>query len=194
LKQHNYKTLCVDKLDKLLNMGEKYSVVYADPPWLYSNQGTRSSTKNHYVGMSIEELCELPIRELSNDDSFLHLWTTNAFLFESKRVMDAWGYNYKSACVWVKPQMGIGNYWRVSHEFLLLGKRGSPKWANKGLMSWYSFRRTKHSAKPEQFRKMIEATCIGPYLELFGRRPANNWVVWGDEIERNMFEGSIACL
>lgn len=185
------ETATAADLSSLVNKGLRFATIYADPPWLYSNQGTRAATSNHYDGLSVEELCALPVRDLAADNAFLHLWTTNAFLFTCPQIMEAWGFEYRSVFVWAKPQMGIGNYWRVSHEFLVLGRRGDAKWANPGLMSWGQFDRTKHSAKPEQVRQMIESAHHGPYLELFGRRPAPGWVVWGDQIERNMFEQAI---
>lgn len=174
----------------LESLETKFGCIYADPPWRYGNQGTRAATGNHYNGMSIAEICALPIERIAADKSHLHLWTTNGFLKDSFEVMQSWGFEYKSCFVWVKPQMGIGNYWRVSHEFMLLGTRGSCTFANKSLMSWASFNRTKHSAKPDQIRRMIETASPGPYLELFARRLAPGWVSWGNEIERAVFEES----
>jgi N6-adenosine-specific RNA methylase IME4 len=176
-------------LNLLVKGGFKYSTIYVDPPWKYGNQSTRSATDRHYNTMTLEEISELPVEELSNKDSFLHLWTTNAFLFSAERLIKAWGYEYKSVFVWVKTQMGIGNYWRVSHEFLLTAKRGNPKWKNKSLMSWGEFPRTKHSRKPMEVRRYIESACSGPRLELFGRELHKNWDVWGDEIDVGLFDG-----
>lgn len=105
----------------------RFGIIYADPPWQYGNQSTRASTDNHYDTMSVDDICEMPVADHVADNAHLHLWTTNAFLFDAKRVMDAWGFEYRSVFVWVKPQMGIGNYWRVSHEFLLLGIRGNAR-------------------------------------------------------------------
>ena len=76
----------------LASTGRKFGAIYADPPWLYDNQGTRAATKNHYDGLTVKELCELPVRELAADDAHLHLWTTNAFLFECPRLFEAWGF------------------------------------------------------------------------------------------------------
>jgi len=169
--------------------GREFGTIYADPPWLYGNQGTRASTGNHYGGMTVDEICALPVEATASANAHLHLWTTNAFLFDAKRVMEAWGFEYRSCFVWVKPQMGIGNYWRVSHEFMLLGVRGSAlSFNNHSLMSWGQFDRTKHSAKPEAIRAQIESASPGPYLELFGRRPATGWTVWGNEIKLSMFD------
>lgn len=166
--------------------GEKFGTVYADPPWSYANQGTRAATGNHYGTMTVEEIAALPVQELAADAAHLWLWTTNAFLFECPRLFRAWGFEFKSSYVWVKPQMGIGNYLRNSHELLLLGTRGGLTGAARDVRSWGEFSRTEHSAKPEWIRaNVVERVSPGPRLELFGRRPAAGWTVWGDQIARS---------
>lgn len=165
--------------------GQEFGTIYADPPWDYGNQSTRGANNDHYVGMTVDEICALPIRPLAAKAAHLHLWTTNGFLFEAQRVLEAWGFTYKSCYVWVKPQIGMGNYWRVSHEFLLLGVRGSLTFPDKRLKSWGQFRRGKHSAKPEQIRDLIHKASPGPRLELFARRPVEGWTCWGNEIKRD---------
>lgn len=182
----------VSNLEALVSSSQKFGTIYADPPWLYDNQGTRASTGNHYGGMTVEELCALPIKDIAADDAHLHLWTTNGFLFECPRIFEAWGFEFRSSFVWVKPQIGIGNYWRNSHEFLLTAIRGDAKRFNdKSLRSWMECDRGRHSAKPEQVRRFIERASTGPYLELFGRQSSDNWVVWGDQIERNIFNAAL---
>lgn len=185
----NENTCAVDDLAKLV--GRKFSTIYADPPWLYGNQGTRAATSKHYKGMTVDEICVLPISTLAADNAHLHLWTTNAFLFDAKRVMEAWGFEYKSVYVWVKPSIGIGNYWRVSHEFLLLGVRGSAPFLDRGQKSWGEFDRGEHSQKPERVRQIIERVSLAPRLELFGRRNVDGWTVWGNQIERAIFDRAL---
>ncbi len=181
-----HATESVGTVDSLA--GKKFGTIYADPPWKYGNQATRASTDNHYPTMTVDDLCNMQIGELVAGDAHLHLWTTNAFLFEAKRLIDAWGFEYKSCFVWVKPQMGIGNYWRVSHEFLLLGVKGAARsFAERDHLSWMSIPRTKHSAKPDEVRKVIEKVSPGPFLELFGRKPIDGWTVLGDQIESRLF-------
>lgn len=174
----------IEDLDALCASGQRFATVYADPPWQYGNQGTRGSSNDHYVGMTVEEICALPVARLAAQDAHLHLWTTNAFLFEAKRVMEAWGFEYKSCYVWVKPQMGMGNYWRVSHEFMLFGVRGSAPFSDRSLMSWGQFPRGRHSAKPEEVRALIERASPGPRIELFARQVAPGWAAWGNEVPR----------
>lgn len=187
----NFDTCTIKDLYSLIEAGKAFSTIYADPPWQYSNQATRASTDKHYETMTPEQIAELPISQLTNDKAHLHLWTTNAFLFECPAIMEAWGFEYKGVFVWVKSQMGIGNYWRVSHEFLLLGVKGSLTFQNREQMSWLELPRGKHSVKPEEVVDKIEKVSPGPYLELFGRRQRKGWTIWGDEIERRLFDEGI---
>lgn len=180
-------TCGVVDLFKLAERGVKFGTIYADPPWRYDNQGTRAATGNHYGGLTVDELCALPIRELAADDAHLHLWTTNAFLFDCAKIFDAWGFEFRSSFVWVKPQMGIGNYWRNSHEILLTAIRGDAKRFNDhGIMSWLECDRSRHSEKPFVVRDFIRRASPGPYLEMFTRTPADGWTSWGNEIERGL--------
>ena len=166
---------------------QRFACIYADPPWRYGNQGTRAATDDHYGTMSVDEICALPIADIAAEDAHLHLWTTNAFLFDAKRVMEAWGFEYKSCFVWVKPQMGIGNYWRVSHEFLLFGMRGDCPFGRRDQMSWAELPRGRHSAKPDAIRQRIEKVSPGPRIELFARDVTDGWSAWGNQLRRNLF-------
>lgn len=191
--QPSSETCTIEDLSTLAASGSKFGCIYADPPWLYDNQGTRAATGNHYLGLTVDELCALPIKQMAADDAHLHLWTTNAFIFDAPRIFTAWGFEFRSSLVWVKPQLGIGNYWRNSHEFLLTAIRGNAKRFNdRSLKSWLSCDRGAHSAKPEQVRGMIERASPGPYLELFGRLPASGWTVFGNQIEKNLFYAGVA--
>lgn len=182
----------VKDLQEAIYSGKKFGTIYADPPWRYQNQGTRASTDNHYQTMTVDEIAALPIKELAADSSHLHLWTTNAFLRESFSIIEAWGFEYKGVYLWCKPQMGIGNYWRVSHELLLLGVRGNLGFLSHDEKSWGEFDRGRHSAKPEQVRHIIERVSPGPRLELFARMQAEGWAVWGNEIERDLWHQQTA--
>lgn len=169
----------VDSFEAL--QGETFSCIYADPPWSYQNQGTRASTDNHYETLTVGELCEIDVGSLAAPQAHLHLWTTNAFLFECPRIFEAWGFEFKSGFIWVKSTMGLGNYWRNSHEYLLLAVRGGMVAQSRDLMSWMESPRARHSEKPERVREFVERLSPGPYLELFGRRKARGWTVFGNE-------------
>lgn len=179
----------VENLSTLLALGAKYGTVLADPPWQYDNVASRAAAENHYSTMSVEEICSEPVRQLIGEHAHLHLWTTNAFLESAFTVMRAWGFEFKSCLVWIKPTIGMGNYWRVSHEFLLFGTRGRLPFGCNDIPSWVLAPRTSHSRKPFRFRELIEQVSSGPYLELYGReeQPNTDWTVYGNQVERRLF-------
>lgn len=179
----------VGDLSQLCEGEITFNTVMADPPWRYNNVASRGAAQNHYSTMTVEEICSEPVAQLVGDNAHLHLWTTNAFLEDAFTVMRAWGFEFKSCLLWIKPNIGMGNYWRVSHEFLLFGVRGRLPFARKYFPSWVVAPRTSHSKKPFRFRELIELVSPGPYLELYGReeQPNTGWTVYGNQVERRLF-------
>ncbi|HOK59294.1 MAG TPA: MT-A70 family methyltransferase [Methanothrix sp.] len=163
----------------------KYRVIYADPPWSYGNKlvDGYGAAEDHYPTMTIEELCALPVKDLAEDNAVLFLWVTSPLLEECFEVIRAWGFKYKASFVWDKLRKNFGYYNGVRHEFLLVCTRGSctpdvPKLFD----SVQSIERTEHSRKPEEFRQIIDTLYPhGKRIELFARRPAPGWEVWGNE-------------
>lgn len=184
----NHKTCRSNCLQRLADENRKFGTIYADPPWHYANAASRGAAENHYETMTTDAIAALPVAQLAADEAHLHLWTTNAFLFEAEQVIKAWGFTYKSCLLWIKPQIGNGNYWRVSHEFLLLGVRGNLTFPDRTQQSWLLADRGRHSAKPNVFRKLIEQVSPGPRLELFARCQADGWTTWGDQIQPDLFD------
>ncbi|WP_165803236.1 MT-A70 family methyltransferase [Mycobacteroides abscessus] len=173
-----------------------YRTIVADPPWRYQNRASRGAAENHYPTMSTSELCELAVvPEHAARDAHLYLWTTNSHLFEARDVMSAWGFDYKTSIVWVKPQMGMGNYFRGSTELVLFGVRGGLPTLRKDVRNHFTAPRRAHSQKPRAFLELVMASSPGPYLELFARcsrdsscgcsRCLFGWAVWGDQSGEN---------
>lgn len=192
------------------------STLVADQPWRYGNTATRANANGHYDGtLSIAQLCGeelMPdgtnlVKEVVNPKSaspgHLYLWTTAGHLPEAFSVMAAWGYTYKTYIVWIKkkpdgrPQMGMGNYFRVSTELVLFGIKGDLRTQDRGLLNWIEAPRGQHSAKPLAFHDLVAKASPGPYLELFARCGAGTgsqlpgvcqctrcrlgWEVWGNQ-------------
>ena len=190
-----------DRLEAL--EGFRFPVIYADPPWRYGNQGTRDSTDKHYVTMSLDEIAGMPIQDLATDDAWLFLWTTHNFLFDSQKVLEGWGFQYKSQIIWNKrdpdkngpSRMGMGNYARMCHEILIIASRGKPQgFTRRNVRSVVDALPGRHSAKPEIFRHIVESVTVGlePRLELFGRRVAPGWTVFGNQVEEDLLSAT-AC-
>lgn len=169
----------------------EYRTVVSDPPWRYDNSSTRGAAEDHYLTMSIAELKRLPVAEWIAPSAHLYLWTTTNFLERAFSVMRAWGFEYVTNLVWVKPQMGMGNYFRISHEHILFGASLPRKRTQvKDVKSWFKEPRAKHSAKPESFYDLVERSSEGPYLDMFGRPPEQlsarlngAWDLWGLEAD-----------
>lgn len=168
-----------------LQTDKKYRVIYADPPWSYGNQMPRGTTtpNNYYNTMTLQEICDMPVKDIAENDSILFLWTTSPHLRESFDVIDAWGFEYKTSFVWDKVKHNMGHYNSVRHEFLLVCTRGSCTPDNIKLFdSVYSEERTEHSKKPEHFREIIDTLYTwGNKIELFARTKADGWEVFGNE-------------
>ena len=160
---------------------DKYNVIYADPPWQYSNSGISGAAKNHYPTMSIEELSKLEIPSAEN--AVLFLWVTNPILFEAMPLIASWGFEYKTNMVWVKNIAGQGFYVKGQHDLLLICVTGSMRPLDSlYVRSVVSLPRKEHSQKPTKFYEIIEELYPeGKYLELFARNKRKGWTSWGNE-------------
>lgn len=187
----------VKDLRHLVRREAKFGCIYADPPWPYRNRTSRGASENHYPSMTMKDILAEPVSKLAHEKSHLHLWCSVSFLKEALDVIAAWGFVYKSQFIWVKPQMGAGNYYRISHEVLLygerpqqvdhevllLGQRGGELFLSNSVKSWAEFPRGKHSEKPNEVREMVSNVSPGPYLEMYGRKRRNGWTVYGNQVE-----------
>ncbi len=166
----------------------KYDIIYADPAWQYANSGLMGAASEHYQTMSTDVICEMKIAKVSGKDAVLFLWATNPLLEDAMRVIDAWGFSYKTNFCWVKGGRGtygkLGFYVSGGHELLLLATRGSMLPDGEKPSSVIQATKTKHSKKPECVYGIIEQMYPdGNYLELFARnaQPRKKWTYWGNE-------------
>jgi N6-adenosine-specific RNA methylase IME4 len=142
---------------------------------------------------------DLPISQLAADNSHLYLWVPNALLMEGLKVMEAWGFTYKTNLVWYKVRKdggpdgrGVGFYFRNVTELILFGVRGSMRTLQPGRtqVNLFATRKREHSRKPDEIYDLVEACSPGPYLELFARFRQPGWHQWGNEdVEENSLYG-----
>ena len=170
-----------------LSMDRKYPIIYADPPWRYENPpvgDSNRSIENHYPTMSIEEICALPVQDIAAEDALLYMWATAPKLRECLKVIEAWGFEYRTHIVWVKDKIGTGYHARNQHELLLIAKRGEmpPPKPGQQPSSVIEAPRGAHSEKPSIFAEIIERLypAVGK-IELFCRSPREGWSVWGNQ-------------
>lgn len=178
-----------DEIKEIPPPSGKYRVIYADPPWSYGNSGAIGDdnygrAEKHYPTMPTEDICSLPIKDIADDNSVLFLWVTSPLLEDAFKVINSWGFKYKSSFVWHKLKHNFAHYNSMRHEFLLIATRGSclPD-HDKLIPSVIDLERTKnHSEKPEYFRELVNTLYTsGEKIELFSRTEAEGWHVWGNQ-------------
>lgn len=189
--------------DLLAKMTGQYATILADPPWQFQNRTGKMAPEHRrllrYPTMEQREILELPVARLAAARSHLYLWVPNALLAEGLRVMEAWGFTYKSNLVWHKVRKdggsdgrGVGFYFRNVTELVLFGVRGSLRTLPPGRtqVNLLATRKREHSRKPDEIYDIIEACSPGPYVELFARFPRPGWHQWGNEdVEENSYHG-----
>ena len=129
----------------------KFVTILADPPWTHnmtSTDGRYGAAIKHYDLMSLERIKALPVGSLMAPDAHAYIWCMNGNIEEGLEVMKAWGFRFVTKIDWIKPKMGMGNYWRNASEVCLFGVRGKlpPKCRNQ--MNWFIDYPTEHSVKP----------------------------------------------
>lgn len=167
---------------------KRYGVIYADPEWrfeVYSRDtGMDRSADNHYPTSGTDEICARPVADIVADDCVLFLWATVPMLPDALRVMSAWGFEYKSHCIWAKDRIGTGYWFRNQHELLLVGTKGNVPAPAMGtqIESLVDAPVGKHSEKPVNFYELIEGYFPNlPKIELNARAARPGWDAWGYE-------------
>jgi N6-adenosine-specific RNA methylase IME4 len=169
----------------LLNSGSvRFATIVIDPPWDWGDEGDvdqMGRARPTYSTMSLEQLLELPVNELSDVDAHLYLWITNRSLPKGFRLLEHWGFRYVTAITWVKPHFGMGNYFRGQTEHILFGVKGSQPLRRRDVGTVFTAPRGPdgHSSKPIEFLPLVESCSPGPYLEMFSRSHRDGWVTWG---------------
>ena len=171
------------------NTNETFRVIYADPAWSYNDKQDTpqlGGAAKHYDTMSINELCKLPVNNISEKNSILFLWVTSPLLEDAFKVVNSWGFKYKTSFIWDKVKHNMGHYNSVRHEILLVCTKGSCTPDNKKLYNSVQSieRNNNHSEKPIEFLNIIDDLYnFGNKLEMFCRTiKKKNWYGWGNEL------------
>jgi N6-adenosine-specific RNA methylase IME4 len=199
----------------------KYNVIYADPPWSYDNKktgralngtGANMAANDKYNTMDLEDLCAFPIRTLADKECILFMWSVVPMMPEAFKVLEAWGFKYKTMLTWRKVMsQGLGYWFRGQCEHLLVATKGNCKAFRQQVCNYfqsefdltedhaYQSRVGKHSQKPHYFRELIskavQVSFVEPKkLELFARSREGffpdyeyeGWDVYGNQVNNSI--------
>lgn len=179
--------------------GKRFATVLADPPWRFSNRNGKIAPEHkrlsRYGTMTLEEICALPVAKAVRERAHLYLWVPNALMPDGLRVMEAWGFTYKSNLIWHKVRKdggpdgrGVGFYFRNVTEMILFGVRGNNARTlapGRSQVNFLASRKREHSRKPDEQYDVIESCSPGPFLELFARGVRPGWHTWGNEADKS---------
>jgi N6-adenosine-specific RNA methylase IME4 len=179
-----------------VTMDEKtlYRCILMDPPWLERGGGQiRRGADRHYPLMKTPDILRTVLQSGAfNPDPegcALFMWVTNSFLKDGLWLMEALDFRYVTNLCWLKRgNPGLGQWFRSRHELLLFGVRGravvrTVRTDNRKIPGgMYLDRPGRHSRKPEEFYRIIEARTVGPRLEMFARNTREGWFSWGNEV------------
>jgi len=161
-----------------------YRVIVVDPPWPYERRMADPSHRgvHPYPGMSIEQICALPVASIAHEDCILWLWTTNHHMRFAYQALDAFGFQEKTILTWVKDKMGMGDWLRGQTEHCIMAVRGRPAVTLSSQTTVLYGKAREHSRKPDEFFALVEQLCPAPrYAEFFAREARPNWDGHGDE-------------
>jgi len=177
----------------VVNPGE-FTTIVVDPPWKFSTSlpgfgkkegevWKRPGSVVPYPTMTVAQIAALPVPALAHADAHLYLWTVNARIEDAYRIVRGWGFIPSILLVWAKTPRGYAGFptYSIATEYLIFCRRGTLKPLMRWPRNWFTYKRGRHSAKPPEFRRMIEQVSPGPRLELFARGNYEGWSCWGDE-------------
>lgn len=174
----------------LIASDKQYKIIYADPPWSYTNKSlNKGGAERHYATMSFDEMANIDVDGVADKDSILFMWATFPKIAEALKLIEAWGFAYKTIGFnWVKtnknsgtPFWGMGSWTRSNSEICLIGVKGKPKRLSASVHSVIHAPIGKHSAKPPEVRdKIVELTGDLKRVELFSREKVAGWDMFGN--------------
>ena len=181
---------------------KKYNIIYADPAWkfgnsVYQDNGRKSRELNkQYDTMTINEIKELPLENISDYDCALFMWVTDFHLPFAFELFEKWGFKYRTiAFVWKKITKNgktcanLGAWTMKNTEICLLATKGKmfDKRKSKNVFQLIEAERTKHSKKPIETINRIEKIFeFENKLEMFSRKKLQCWDAWGNEVENSI--------
>jgi len=152
-------------------LNNTFNVIYVNAPW---------DADKRPAEITFDDAKNLKIP--TEEDAVLFLWSSSPNLEKSLRLMNAWGFKYKTNLIWDKTENHANAFIRGQHNILLIGIKGKfplPD-VTTGISSVYREESNDHSDKPKWFYEQIEKFYPnGKFLEIFSSQAFNSkWNIW----------------
>jgi N6-adenosine-specific RNA methylase IME4 len=131
----------------------------------------------------------MPVYDIAEDDSLLFMWITSPHLDQGIELIKYWGFKYSTiGFVWNKMKVNPSFYTMSQCEICIIAKKGripKPRGA-RNIRQYIEEERRKHSQKPDVVKDRINKMFpLQKKIELFARKPTDNWYYWGNEVTSN---------
>jgi len=183
----------------LEELAGQFDIVLIDPPWpMYGDPNKNAAAGKHYNLMTLDEICNLPIRSLLRSKyGAVFCWVTCPRADLGFQALARWGLHFRGIpFIWAKTRedgeligaQGVPpTSTKPTTELCLLGTtnpRGRPfPLLSSKVRQLVQHPRGRHSEKPAVVRdRIVELYGDRPRLEMFARQQASGWVSWGNEI------------
>jgi N6-adenosine-specific RNA methylase IME4 len=174
---------------------KKYQLIVIDPPWQIEKIQKKvrpNQVDMDYQMMSIEEIKALPVGDIADDNCILFIWTIDKYLYETKPILEYWGFKYHLTMSWDKCN-GLAMYgFNRQTEFILVGLKGNHEAypTRKTIPTSFTAKSERHSAKPDTFYMLLDV-LDGDRIDMFARQGrdtlfGHHWDVWGNEVESDI--------
>lgn len=176
----------------------KYNIIYADPPRKYNSRANhktrfRGGAEWHYKLMTMDEIKQIPIHDMSDDNCVLFMRCTFPYLEDQIKLFKHRWFKYTT--VWFtrvktnsknwKPFFGVWYYAKSNAEVCLMGIKWKMKPVSNKVSSIIIAPRREHSRKPDEARERItELFWDLPRIELFARTQTEWWDVRWNEVDK----------
>lgn len=146
-------------------MTGKYTLIYADPPWVYRDKAADSNRGAgfKYPVMNVLDICRLPVWDLAAEDCLLAMWWVPTQPVEALKVVEAWGFRLMTmkGFTWHKTNkhkgnsaIGMGHMTRANSEDCLFAVRGKlPSRMDASICQHVTAPRLENSRKPDVIRE-----------------------------------------
>jgi N6-adenosine-specific RNA methylase IME4 len=165
----------------------KYQTIVIDPPWEVGSMVLDkwdSPITDKYPTMTIQQITDMDIPNLSHENCSLFMWTTHTFLPDALSIINKWGFKYHCCITWDK----IGGFslcgFHRRTEFCLYSYKGKININQTGefIPTIIQEAKRKHSQKPEIFDKFMLTNTAAPRIEIFARVEKEGFDAWGNQL------------
>jgi N6-adenosine-specific RNA methylase IME4 len=157
----------------------RFRTLVLDPAWEYDWLSIAGRAKPGYAMQTHEQLLALDVAGWSAKECQLYCWVTNNFMARACQLIEHWGFQHRTVLTWVKPPpFGLGSYFRNSTEHVLFATLGetTTRPAAARIPTHIHAPRGEHSAKPQEFYDIVQASSYPPYGEANQRQPRSEFV------------------